>query len=204
MCTLTEEARRLDKGVAAHAHGTPGVLTSIAVRVTTIEHCSFWHPGGMQYDPEQGRRIADAGIYVCPTLFQGMGTRLAQDPDQPWAAAHRTQQAARCHRGRRLVEQGVQPVSGSDAGVSWNTLSDYPGDLIFTVEGTGLSPVYVRKSATSGAAAALGRRDLGVLAPEKAADILAVQGNPLHDIRALAAPRLVVARGRVVAGTPER
>ena len=56
--------------------------------MTTIEHCSFWNPEGTQYDHEQGRRIADAGIYVCPTLFRGMGTLLAQDPDQPWAAAH--------------------------------------------------------------------------------------------------------------------
>src|SRR5262249_27514717 len=83
------KARRLDKRVAAHAHSTPGVLTAIAARVTTIEHCSFWQFGGTQYDPEQGRRIADAGIYVCPTLFQGMGKLLVQHPDQPWAAAHR-------------------------------------------------------------------------------------------------------------------
>jgi len=113
-----------------------------------------------------------------------------------------TQQAARCDRVRRLAEQGVQLVSGSDAGVSFNTFTDYPGDLIFTVEGTGLSPVYVLKSATSVAAEALGRRDLGGIAPGKAADVLAVQGNPLHDIRALTAPRLVVSRGRVVASIP--
>src|SRR6266516_1715395 len=93
MCALTEEARRLDKRVASHAHGTPGVLTSIAARVTTIEHCSFWQPGGIQYEPEQGRRIADTGMYVCPTIFQGMGKLLAQHPDQPWAASHLTRQA---------------------------------------------------------------------------------------------------------------
>jgi imidazolonepropionase-like amidohydrolase len=201
MCALTQEARRLDKRVAAHVHGTPGVRTSIVARVTTIEHCSFLHPSGRQYEPEQGRRIADAGIYVCPTLFQGMGKLLAQHPDQPWAAAHLTRQAARFDRVRRLVEQGVQLVSGSDAGVSFNAFTDYPGDLIFTVEGTNLSPVYVLKSATSVAAEALGRRDLGVIAPGKAADVLAVQGNPLHDIRALNAPRLVVSRGRVVVCT---
>ena len=62
--------------------------------------------------------------------------------------------------------------------------------------------VSVLKSATAVAAAALGRRDLGVLAPWKAADMLAAQGYALHDIRALTAPRLVMARGRVVACTP--
>jgi imidazolonepropionase-like amidohydrolase len=199
MCALTEEARRLDKRVAAHAHGTPGVLTSIAARVTTIEHCSFWQPSGIQYEPELGRRIADAGIYVCPTIFQGMSKLLVKDPAQLWAAAHLERQARRFDRVRRLVEQGVQLVSGSDAGVSCNTFADYPGDLILTVEGIGLSPLYVLKSATSVAAAALGRSDFGVIAPGKVADVLAVQGNPLHDIRALTAPRLVVARGRMVA-----
>jgi imidazolonepropionase-like amidohydrolase len=178
------------------------VRTAIAARVTTIEHCSFWPPSSTQYDPEQGHRIADAGIYVCPTLFQGMGKLLVQDPEQPWATAHRERQAARCERVRRLVEQGVQLVSGSDAGMSCNTFADYPGDLNFTVEGTHLSPVYVLKSATSVAAAALGRPDLGVIAPGKAADVLAVQGNPLHDIRTLTTPRLVMARGRVVTCTP--
>lgn len=201
MCALTEEARRLDKRVAAHVHGTPGVFTSITARVTTIEHCSFWHPSGIQYEPELGRRIADAGIYVCPTIFRGMGKVLVQDPDQPWATAHLERQARRFDRVQCLVEQGVQLVSGSDAGVSFNTFADYPGDLILTVEGVGLSPEYVLKSATSVAAAALGRRDLGVIAPGKAADMLAVQGNPLDDIRALTAPRLVVSRGRVVACT---
>ena len=198
MCALTEEARRLDKRVAAHVHGTPGVLTSIAARVTTIEHCSFLQPSGTQYEPEQGRRIADAGIYVCPTIFQGRGKLLVQNPEQPWTAAFVQGQSERFDLVRRLVDQGVRLISGSDAGVNFNTFTDYPGDLILTVEGPDLSPVYILKSATSVAAEALGRSDLGVIAPGKAADLLAVKGNPLQDIRALNAPVLVVSRGRVV------
>jgi imidazolonepropionase-like amidohydrolase len=99
---------------------------------------------------------------------------------------------------RQMVEQGIRMVSGSDAGVTCNTFSDYPGDLVLSVEGTDLSPVYILQSATSVAAEALGRPDLGVLASGKAADILAVQGNPLQNIRALLHPRLVVARGRLI------
>ncbi len=56
--------------------------------------------------------------------------------------------------------------------------------------------------ATSVAAEALGRHDLGVLAPGKAADLLAVRGNPLQDIRDLANTRLVVARSHVMDGSP--
>ena len=200
MCAITEEARRLGRRTAAHVHGTPGVYASIAARVTTIEHCSFLTPNGAQYEPEQARRIADSGIYVCPTIFQGRGKLLKQASEPlPWAAEHQEQSQARFALVRRLVDDGVQLVSGSDAGVSYNTFSDYPGDLILTVEGLDLSPLYVLKTATSIAAEALGRSDLGVIAPGKAADLLAVHGNPLHDIQALNHPCLVVARGHVVA-----
>jgi imidazolonepropionase-like amidohydrolase len=198
MCALTEEARRLGRCVASHAHGTPGVITSIAARVTTIEHCSFLQAHGMQYEPEQVQRIADAGIYVCPTVFQGRGKLLAQDPDQPWAADFLRMRSERLSLIRRLFEQGVRLVSGSDAGVTFNEFTDYPGDLILTVEGADLSPLYVLQSATSIAAEALGRSDIGVIAPGKVADLLAVRGNPLHDMRALNTPVLVVSRGRVV------
>src|SRR4030095_10501059 len=102
---------------------------------------------------------------------------------------------------RQMVAQGIRMVSGSDAGVTCNTFTDYPGDLILMVEGVDLTPTYVIKSATSVAAEALGRDDLGVIAPGKAADLLAVQGNPLQDIRALNTPVLVVSRGRIVLGS---
>lgn len=201
MCALTEEARRLGKRVAAHAHGTPGVRTSIAARVTTIEHCSFLHPSGMQYEPDQARMIADAGLYVCPTIFRGRGKFFSREQAQesPEVAQLFALREARFDLVRRLAAEGVQLVSGSDAGVAFNTFADYPGDLILTAEGTDFAPAYVLKTATSVAAEALGRDDLGGIARGKAADLLAVQGDPLQDIRALTQPRFVVARGRVVA-----
>jgi imidazolonepropionase-like amidohydrolase len=201
MCAITEEARRLGKTTAAHAHGSPGVRTSIAARVTTIEHCSFMQPSGaMSYEPEQGRRIADAGIYVCPTIFWGRGKKLLRDEphDSPQVQDYLEKRESRFKLVRQLVEHGVQIVSGSDAGVALNTFSDYPDDLILAVEGTDLSPTYILKSATSMAAAALGLSELGVIAPGKTADLVAVRGNPLEDIHALKAPQFVMSRGRVV------
>lgn len=200
MRAITEEARRLGKPVASHAHGTPGVQASIAARVTTIEHCSFLQPSGITYEPDQGRRIADSGIFVCPTIFQGRGKFLLSEPHRhsPEAVQLLANREARFRMVRQMVEQGIRIVSGSDAGVASNTFSDYPGDLILAVEGTDLSPVYVLRSATSVAAEALGRPELGTLGPGKAADLLAVEGHPLQDIRALANPRLVISRGRLV------
>jgi imidazolonepropionase-like amidohydrolase len=200
MCAITEEAQRLGKRVAAHAHGTPGVRNAIAARVTTIEHCSFMQSDGLHYEADQARRIVDAGLYVCPTVFRGQSKFYTYEEGQklPDIAGLFAYQQARFELVRQFVEDGVRLVSGSDAGVTFNSFADYPDDLVYTAEGADLSPVYVLKSATSVAAEALGREDLGVLAPGKAADLLAVQGNPLQDMRALLNPRLVVLRGRVV------
>lgn len=200
MCALTEEAARLGKRVAAHAHGSPGVRNAITARVTTIEHCSFLQADGMEYEPDQARRIADAGLYVCPTIFAGKGKFLdpAEADTSPDVADFFKQRQDRLDLVRYLIEDGVQIVSGSDAGVNFNTFDSYPDDLILAAEGADLSPVYVLKTATSVAAEALGRSDLGVLAPGKAADLLAVHGNPLHDIRDIRNIRLVIARGQVI------
>lgn len=200
MCAATEEARRLGLRTASHAHGTPGVHASIAARVTTIEHCSFLTPAGMAYETDQAQIIADEGIFVCPTVFQGAGKFIQADDPAATPEQRRflgTQQA-RFELVSRLASQGVRIVSGSDAGVAFNTFADYPGDLALTVEGAGLSPLDTLRSATAVAAEALGRDDLGRIAPGKAADLLAVHGNPLVNIHALQAVRMVVARGQVV------
>jgi imidazolonepropionase-like amidohydrolase len=200
MCALTEEAQRLGRRVAAHAHGTPGVHNAIAARVTTIEHCSFMKSDGLFYEPDQAHRIVDAGLYVCPTVFRGKSKFYTYEEGckLPEIAGLFAYQQARFELVRQFVQDGVRIVSGSDAGVTFNSFADYPDDLVYTAEGTDLSPVYILKSTTSVAAEALGREDLGVLAPGKAADLLAVQGNPLQDIRALVNPRLVMARGCMV------
>jgi imidazolonepropionase-like amidohydrolase len=123
---------------------------------------------------------------------------LGQDPTTPQVTQFLARRAARFTLVRQLVADGVQLVSGSDAGITDNTFAGYPEDLVLTVEGIDLSPRAVLQSATSVAAAALGRADLGRIAPGTAADLLAVDGNPVQDIRALTRPRLVMARGRVV------
>jgi len=197
---VTEEAARLGMHVAAHVHGLPGVHTAVAARVTTIEHCSFLTANGVEFEPEQARIMAEEGIYVCPTVFRGISKFHSQDDPEapPKVKLFFERQKARFDVVTRLVDQGVKLVAGSDAGVTFNEFSDYPGDLILFKEGAHLSPAYVLKSATSMAAEVLGADHLGQLAPGKAADLLAVKGNPLEDIRALANTCMVVARGKIV------
>ena len=204
MRAVTEEADRLGMRVASHVHGSPGIHTSVAARVTTIEHCSFLTDAGPQYDPEQARIMAGEGIYASPTIFRGPSKFFSLDmKDIPQRFSRfLKQQGFRFEIINKLVDQGVKIVAGSDAGVTFNEFSDYPGDLILFGEGTRLSPAFVLKSATSVAAEALGVTHLGVVAPGKAADLLAVKGNPLENIRCLEDTCLVVSRGEVVAERP--
>jgi len=130
-----------------------GSSRSIAARVTTIEHCSFFRPSGTQYEPEHGSVLLMLAFTYAPPVFQGRGKLLVQNPELPWAAEFRQTQAGAIGVIRCLVEQGIQLSLGAMPGPSdFNTFTDYPGDLILTVEGVDLSPVYVLKSATSIAA----------------------------------------------------
>ena len=200
LCAATEEARRLDRRSAAHAHGTAGVMNSIKARVTTIEHCSFLSASGIGFDETIARQIADLGIYVCHTIFRGV-SRFEDDADHALTAGEERQITsirARLELTRRLSEAGVVLVAGNDAGVSHVSFSDFPGDLVLTTQGCGFSPLTVLKSATSVAAQALGRSDIGRLRPAAAADLLAVRGDPSSDIRAIEQPLWVMARGNIV------
>ena len=200
MCAATDEARRLNLRVASHAHGTPGVLNSIAARVHTIEHCTFLTPEGIQYDVEQAKRIADAGIYVCPTIFRGIA-KVAEREDIKDSTQLKNHLAAleqRYQTLRGLIEQGVRIVAGTDAGVRHSGFGDYPTDLKLMGEGSSLAPVTVLRTATSAAAQCLGRDDIGRIAPGMCADLLGVRGNPLEAIADLLQTELVVARGRPI------
>ena len=199
MCAATEEARRLGRRSASHAHGTQGVRNSIAARVTTIEHCSFQTPEGIGWEEDLAKQVADLGIYVCHTVFRGLG-KLKDDPNYHFSEQEEAMLAARDQRlvlTKRLAEKGVKLVSGNDAGVTHCAFGDYPADLVHLADGCGFAPAYVLKTATSVAAEALGRDDLGVLAAGKSADLLGVRGNPAEDIRAILQPQLIVARGQM-------
>jgi len=75
---LVDDARRLGRRVSAHCHGTTGVLYAARAGVTTIEHCSFQTPTGLEYDDAAAAAVQAAGCYVCPTLAIGERMTPAQ------------------------------------------------------------------------------------------------------------------------------
>jgi imidazolonepropionase-like amidohydrolase len=196
---LVDDARRLGRRVSAHCHGTAGVLYAARAGVTTIEHCSFQTPTGLEYDDAAAAAVQAAGCYVCPTLAIGERmTRAELSADHPLKIYRRVTWPQRIANLRRLHALGVPFVSGSDAGVTFTPIEDFAFNVTLLVDEVGLTPAEALASATSRAAEALGRPDLGVLAPGAAADLLAVHGDPLRDIHALWQVAGVVAAGRRV------
>ena len=69
LAVIVEEAARVDKPVAAHAHGIEGIQRAVDAGVSTLEHCSFvTETNERQFSEPLAAQIADRGIVVCPTI----------------------------------------------------------------------------------------------------------------------------------------
>jgi imidazolonepropionase-like amidohydrolase len=185
LAVIVAEARRVDKPVAAHAHGLEGIRRAAEAGVTTIEHCSWVTETNERiFDERVAAQIAERGIIVCPTI----------NANAPYVA-----ELTGITVGEHLVrmhEMGVRIIPGTDAGVDNTPHHQYTGGLEYLVA-LGFSAAQVLTMATTRAAAALGVGEVtGRLAPGYEADLIVVDGDPLTDIAALGRLRRVIARGR--------
>ena len=185
LAVIVEEAARVDKPVAAHAHGTEGIRRAVDAGVTTIEHCSFVTETNERcFSEALAARIAERGMFVCPTI----------SGNAPYVA-ELTGIVVGAH-AKAMHEMGVRIIAGTDAGVDNNPHHQYVGGLEYLVT-LGFQPAQVLAMATAEAAAALGLGAItGRLAPGYEADLLVVDGDPQADIAVLRELRRVIARGR--------
>ena len=181
---LVEEAHRLGKWTAAHAHGTQGIERAVRAGVDYIAHASFISPAGRsEPDPRLAEEMAQAGVYVDCTITADLPALIERDD-------------AFAPPVLFLHEHGVRIVAGHDAGIPASPQRAYVAGLQ-ALETMGLPRGEVILAATSRAAAAIGRAGVtGVLASGFDADLIAVEGDPLQDLAVLHRLRLVVARGR--------
>ena len=187
LCAAVEEAHRLRRRVAAHAHGTAGVRVAAAARVDVIEHCSFTGADGLDRDDPLIEEIAAKRIIVSPTV--SVGYRNWPDDGRKQARAELTQQ---------LVASGCRIIASTDCGIPGVPHDALGGGLEVFAELSGLPAAEVLRLATSRSAELLDIPDRGVIAAGKRADVLVVEGDPTLDLAALQRVRLVVAGGRVV------
>jgi imidazolonepropionase-like amidohydrolase len=181
LTALADDAHRLGKRVAAHAHGTEGIRRAAEAGFDFIAHGSFVAAdGSTRFDPAVADLIAARGIFVDHCAVPSYPAVA----DEPAAA-----------RAFDLYQRGVLVVVGHDIGAV-HPASAYTFGLR-QLEAVGLPRAEVLIAATSRGAAAVGLAGVtGVLAPGYAADLIVVEGDPLADLRALERLTEVVIGGR--------
>jgi imidazolonepropionase-like amidohydrolase len=184
---MVDEAARHGVKVAAHAHGSEGILAAVRAGVASIEH------GSMLTD-EIIAEMKARGTYLVPTTY--LVDRIPMDvlPPLVRAKAEYVLPLARASV-EKAIRSGVKIAFGTDAGVYPH--GENAGEFGIYVR-MGMSPLEALRTATVHAAGLLGRDDLGVLAEGKLADVIAVAGNPLEDIDATKDVRFVMVGGRPV------
>ena len=189
MDAIVEEAHRLRRKTAAHAHGAEGAKVAIRAGIDSIEHGSF-------LDDEAVRMMKERGTYLVPTLMAGEYiTRPERQYPPEIAAKAKAARAARSAAFQRAVKAGVKVAFGTDSGVSPHGRNAEEFALLVD---HGLSPAAALRTATSVGAGLLGLDGrLGTLEAGKEADVIAVPGDPLADIRATERVLFVMRGGKV-------
>jgi imidazolonepropionase-like amidohydrolase len=190
-----EEAHAAGKKVAAHAHGTQGIKNAVVAGVDSIEHGSLIDDEGIQLMLKHGTWLV-ADIYNDDYLLgKAIEFKLPQESIDKERAIGRLQR----ENFARAVKAGVKVAFGTDAGVYPH--GDNARQFQYMVK-YGLTPARAIRAATSDAAELLGRQsDVGRVAPGLYADLIAVSGDPLADVRALETVGFVMQGGSVVKNT---
>jgi imidazolonepropionase-like amidohydrolase len=187
--TIVAEASRFHKDVAAHAYGGAGARSAVEGGVRSIEH-------GLFLDRETIQLMASRGVFYCPTLYV-----YTAEPGLDRNGVEFMNGVRERHKQAfQMAERaGVKIVFGTDAGGFDHGMNAQ--EFQFMVD-DGMFPIEAIRSATTRGAELLRKeQDLGAVAPGHLADIIAVEGDPLRDIRAMTKVRFVMKGGVVVKQT---
>jgi len=192
MKSIVSTAHVLGLKVAAHAHGARGIEAAARAGVDTIEH-------GTYLDKQAADVMKANGTVLVPTLmaFKGISERLGQGIYTPVVEnkVRAVADTAKVFMGR-AYRWGVPIAFGTDAGVFEHGRN--AGEFALMV-GQGMNVREVLASATTGAAKVLSmENEIGRIAVGYSADLIAVSGNPLDNIRVLENVEWVMVRGRII------
>ena len=191
MRAIVDTAAMYGRKVAAHAHGVDGINAALRAGVASIEHGTFTND-------ETFKLYRQTGAYYVPTLLAPAaaladGQRGALTPAQLEKARQAAGNAEKSFA--RAIREGVKIAFGTDSGVSKH--GDNAQEFALMVK-NGMQPMAAIKSATVDTAALLGKSaTTGTIEAGKDADIIAVDGDPLANIRELESVDFVMKSGRV-------
>jgi imidazolonepropionase-like amidohydrolase len=184
---IVQEASRHGLKVAAHAHGTEGIIAAVKAGVASIEHGSILSDEAIELMKRRGTYLVPTAYLLSTFQFDSMPPPIAAKARQGIPLAQDSH--------RRAIRAGVKIAFGTDAAV-------YPhGDNAheFAVYvGYGMKPADAIRTATVNAADLLGVTDRAVIASGKLADLIAVRGNPLENVKTLQQVLWVMKGGVVV------
>ena len=181
-----DEARNFGLKLAVHAHGAEGIKAGIRAGAASIEH-------GTLMDDEGRALMKQHGTYLVPTLE----VRECVGSNYPPEFVSKAQQimTAQLANFRKAVQAGVKIGFGTDIGVC--RFGTNAREFSLMVE-NGMTPMQAIQAATSADADLLGvAQKLGSISPGKLADIIAVRGDPLANVRLLEDVRFVMKDGRI-------
>jgi imidazolonepropionase-like amidohydrolase len=192
---MVDEATKLERKVAAHAHGTEGIKIATRAGVSSIEHGSF-------LDEEGAKMMAAHGTYLVPTIMAGEGVeKLAKSGVLKGLRAEKALAAAAAmrHAIKIAIANHVKIALGTDAGVIPHGTN--AREFILMVEWGGMRPMDSIVAGTLSGATLLGLdKSIGSIVPGKIADIVAVSGDPLADIHRMENVVFVMKKGAIYKG----
>ena len=205
MKAIVDEAHASGVKVAAHAIGDAATRTAAEAGVDSIEHAYVVKDDVL-------RMMAQKHVYLVPTdgtlkTFEEMsfGTRQATVAERskaeeefgPFVAGEQ-------ERLRRAIKFGVPIAAGSDMYLTMPGMNRGQASLLVyeAYEEAGMTPMQIIHAATRDAADLLGMKDrVGTLENGKLADVIAVPGDPMRDVKALEHAKFVMKGGRVIVET---
>jgi imidazolonepropionase-like amidohydrolase len=189
MQAIVADAHRLGRKVAAHAHGAQGILWATEAGVDSIEHGSY-------INDEAIAEMKKRGTYLVPTVY--LEDWMIEKGNLPPFYHQKMIDVSAVAKSniKHAMQAGVKIAMGTDAAVYPHGLNAHELDVY--VNQLGMAPLAALQTATINAADLMGwTTKTGTLEPGKWADIIAVEKNPLDDIRTLQDVKFVMKAGMV-------
>ncbi len=177
MQAIVADAHRLGRKVAAHAHGAQGILWATQAGVDSIEHGSYLDDAGIA-------AMKQHGTYLVPTAY--LIDWMQQYGNLPAIYQQKMKDVSVVEKKNAIkaIQAGVKVALGTDAAVYPHGLNAHELDVY--VNQFGMSPLAAIQTGTINAADLMGWTDrVGTLDPGKWADLIAIDGDPVKDVRIL-------------------
>ena len=189
MQAIVADAHRLGRKVAAHAHGGQGILWASQAGVDSIEHGSYLNDEGIAM-------MKKHGTYLVPTAYLIDWMQQYGNLPPLYQQKMKDVSAVEKQNAIKAIKAGVKVALGTDAAVYPHGLNAHEVDVY--VNQFGMSPLQGIQTGTINAADLMGWTDrIGTIEPGKWADIIAIDGDPLKDVKILQHVNFVMKSGIV-------